>query len=109
MPSPPAFLMAATQSLPMSSCTSVTTTTAPSLSRSCALARPMPLAPPVTSATFPLTRSMGVLLVQLGDEGCDRRIEGLRLIDVGGVAGIGNDRLFGTGYLRRHIRSEERR
>src|SRR6185437_16513402 len=100
MPSPPAFLIAATQSLPISSWTSVTTTTAPSLARSCALARPMPLAPPVTSATFPLTRSMGVLLVQLGDEGFDRRIEGLWLIDIGGVAGIGNDRLLGTGNLQ---------
>src|SRR5690242_868491 len=111
MPSPPAFLIAATQSLPISSWTSVTTTTAPSLARSCALARPMPLAPPVTRATFPLTRSMGVLLVQLGDEGFDGRIEGFRLIDIGGVTGIGNDRLFRARNLRRHIveRREKRR
>ena len=51
--SPPAFLMPATTSGPLSSSISVTATDAPSRASNSATAAPMPDAPPVTSATFP--------------------------------------------------------
>src|SRR5690242_14072991 len=89
---------------------SVTTTAAPSFASSSALARPIPLAPPVTRATLPLTRSaMGVLqLVQKIVEG---GVERLRVVDVSGMAGIGDHRLFGAGDLGGHVvgGGEERR
>src|SRR3569832_1448328 len=102
--------MAWTTALPSSSWMSVTTTAAPSLASSRALARPMPLAPPVTSATLPLTRSaMGVL--QLVQEFVEGRVEAFRVVDVRGVAGIRDDCLVGARDLGGHVvrRGEERR
>src|SRR5579871_4120774 len=55
MASPPAFLTPSTTFGPFSSSTSVTTTEAPSSASNSAIARPMPDAPPVTSATLPAT------------------------------------------------------
>src|SRR5215216_818696 len=52
---PPASISAATAS-PASSATSVRTTDAPSLAKSLEATIPMPLAPPVMSATFPSSR-----------------------------------------------------
>src|SRR3569832_2242700 len=102
--------MAWTTALPSSSWISVTTTAAPSFASSRALARPMPLAPPVTSATLPLTRSaMGVL--QLDQEFVEGGVEAFRVVDVRGVAGVGDHRLVGARDLRGHVvrRGEERR
>src|SRR3569832_310068 len=102
--------MAWTTALPSSSWMSVTTTAAPSLASSRALARPMPLAPPVTSATLPVTRSaMGVL--QLVQEFVEGRVEAFRVVDVRGVAGIRDDCLVRARNLGGHVvrRGEERR
>src|SRR5579872_3747928 len=55
MASPPAFLIPSTTFGPFNSSMSVTTTEAPSSASNSAIARPMPDAPPVTSATLPAT------------------------------------------------------
>src|SRR5215813_12214211 len=56
MASPPAAVMSRTVSSPSGTWTSATTTLAPSRAKICAVARPMPELPPVTNATFPVTR-----------------------------------------------------
>src|SRR5207253_3067281 len=55
---PPAFVIAATVSLPPLSSISTTTTDAPSAANRSADSRPMPLPPPVMSATLSLSRML---------------------------------------------------
>jgi hypothetical protein len=54
--SPPASRMVAATRSPPASSTSAIPTLAPSAASARALARPIPKAPPVTTATFPSTR-----------------------------------------------------
>src|SRR5215472_9314239 len=101
---------------------SVTITVAPSFASNSALARPMPLAPPVTNATFPFTRSAmtcsssllkrtGEALAHLRQKILQRGIEGRRVIDVRGMPGIRDHRLVAIRDLRGHVvgGGEERR
>src|SRR5215472_11024920 len=84
---------------------SVTTTVAPSLPRISAEARPMPLAPPVTSAIFPATRPAIVTLPSLNrcDEVVQRLVERPGLIDVRCVPGIRDHDLRGVRDLCAHV------
>ncbi len=56
--SPPAAAMAAAVSSSGGCSMSATTTLIPSAANACATARPIPLAPPVTTATLPVSASM---------------------------------------------------
>src|SRR5262245_47026346 len=55
---PPACSISATTSAALASCTSATHTAAPSRARRSAVARPMPDAPPVTTAALPAKRAL---------------------------------------------------
>src|SRR5258708_32871254 len=103
MASLPDCLILVAQSLPASSWMSVTTTVAPSFPSASAEARPMPLAPPVTSAIFRATRpAISFSLLDCCNEFHQCLVERLGLIDVRRVSGIRDHDLRGIWDLGTH-------
>src|SRR4051812_22675065 len=106
--------MAAAACLPSSSSTSVITTEAPSLAKSCASCAPWPRAPPVISATLPSSRPIGrtlqercralrVLVGHLEEDPIeDEELRDPQHAEPEHVADVGEDRAVGIAVLEEH-------